>query len=215
MLSCTKCVTGIAALRSKWAAGKARRGSISESIRDRGATQPPAHFHRNPPGCASFAWLLCRSSVEDHSGYAPSSLRASSQNTQQRRYTSHGLGALAKHRFAEGKYLNSSSSLSLCGNISGFVTSPHGCSAKISRGLRSSVPQLAHSGDEFQAEFSSVAGRRISLVRRSTRLYRSNLQQGGEDRRLDEMADGAACWDAPDRQSIFPSFFLHQSREPA
>ena len=35
-LSCTKSVTGIAALRSKWAAGKARRGSISESIRDRG-----------------------------------------------------------------------------------------------------------------------------------------------------------------------------------
>jgi hypothetical protein len=30
------------------------RGSISESIRDRGATQPPAHFHRNPPGRASF-----------------------------------------------------------------------------------------------------------------------------------------------------------------
>src|SRR5580700_4770461 len=34
-------------LRSKWAAGKARGGSISESIRDRRATQPPAHFHRN------------------------------------------------------------------------------------------------------------------------------------------------------------------------
>jgi hypothetical protein len=65
-------VTGIAALRSKWAAGKAvragqaERGSISESIRDRGATQPPAHFHRNPPGRASFGRLLCRSSVQDH-----------------------------------------------------------------------------------------------------------------------------------------------------
>src|SRR6266478_8234096 len=34
-------------LRSKWAVGKARGGSISESIRDRRATQPPAHFHRN------------------------------------------------------------------------------------------------------------------------------------------------------------------------
>jgi len=31
---CTKSVTGIAALRSKWAAGKARRRSISEWIRD-------------------------------------------------------------------------------------------------------------------------------------------------------------------------------------
>jgi len=65
----------------KIAAGKARRGSISESIRDRGATQPPADFHRNPPGHASFGRLLCHSSVEDHSGYSPSWLRASSQNT--------------------------------------------------------------------------------------------------------------------------------------
>jgi DNA-binding NarL/FixJ family response regulator len=53
-----------------------------------GATQPPAHFHRNPLGCASFGRLLCRSSVKDHSGYSPSSLRASSQNAQQRRYIS-------------------------------------------------------------------------------------------------------------------------------
>jgi hypothetical protein len=63
----------------KWVAGKARRGSISKSVRDRGATQPPAHFHRNPPGRASFGRLLCRSS---------------SRNTRRRRYTSHGLGAL-------------------------------------------------------------------------------------------------------------------------
>ena len=89
-------MAGIAALRSKWDAGKARRGSISESIRDRGATQAPAHFHRNPPGRASFGRLLCRSSVEDHSGYSPSSLRASCQNTRRRRYTSHGLGALVR-----------------------------------------------------------------------------------------------------------------------
>jgi len=40
----------------KWAAGKAVRaglaegGRISESIRNRRATQPPAHFQRNPPG---------------------------------------------------------------------------------------------------------------------------------------------------------------------
>src|SRR5262245_26424734 len=37
-------------LRSKWAAGKARGGRISKSIRNRGATQPPAHFQRNPVG---------------------------------------------------------------------------------------------------------------------------------------------------------------------
>jgi hypothetical protein len=40
----------VTALRSKWAAGKARGGRISESIRNRRATQPPAHFQRNPPG---------------------------------------------------------------------------------------------------------------------------------------------------------------------
>src|SRR5262249_49747009 len=55
----------------------AREGS--ESIGDRGATQPPAHFHRNPPGRAYFGRLLCRSC---------------SRNTQQRRSTSQGLGAL-------------------------------------------------------------------------------------------------------------------------
>jgi hypothetical protein len=41
------------------------------------------------PGCASFGWLLCRSSVKDHSGYSLSSLRASNQNTLQRHYPSH------------------------------------------------------------------------------------------------------------------------------
>jgi hypothetical protein len=52
-------------LRSKWAAGKAVRagltvrGRISESIRNRRATQPPAHFQRNPPGAAS-SWLFFR-----------------------------------------------------------------------------------------------------------------------------------------------------------
>ena len=37
-------------LRSKWAACKAQGGRISEPIRDRRATQPPAHFHHNPLG---------------------------------------------------------------------------------------------------------------------------------------------------------------------
>src|SRR5271165_1830049 len=44
--------------RSKWAVGKARGGSISESIRDRRATRPPAHFHRNLRAGAS--WLFFR-----------------------------------------------------------------------------------------------------------------------------------------------------------
>jgi len=42
-------------LRSKWAAGKARGGSVSQSIRDRRATPPSAHFHRNPSGRSQLA----------------------------------------------------------------------------------------------------------------------------------------------------------------
>src|SRR5215831_10592623 len=42
-------------LRSKWAAGKARGGRISKLIRNRRATQPPAHFHRNPLGRSQLA----------------------------------------------------------------------------------------------------------------------------------------------------------------
>src|SRR5437762_11929480 len=45
----------VMSLRSKWAAGKARGGRISESIRNRRATQPPAHFHRNPMGRGQLA----------------------------------------------------------------------------------------------------------------------------------------------------------------
>src|SRR5271166_5645099 len=39
----------VMSLRSKWAVGEARGGRISQSIRNRRATQPPAHFQRNPP----------------------------------------------------------------------------------------------------------------------------------------------------------------------
>src|SRR5260370_40662028 len=45
----------VTSLRSKWAVGKARGGRISESIRNRRATQPPAHFHRNPMGRGQLA----------------------------------------------------------------------------------------------------------------------------------------------------------------
>src|SRR6202030_1021899 len=48
--SCTVSHIVVTSLRSKWAVGKARGGSISESIRNRRATPPPAHFQRNPPG---------------------------------------------------------------------------------------------------------------------------------------------------------------------
>ena len=46
----------VMSLRSKWAAGKAVRaglaveGAYLNLIRNRRATQPPAHFQRNPPG---------------------------------------------------------------------------------------------------------------------------------------------------------------------
>ena len=45
-------------MRSKWAVGKARGGRISESIRNRRATQPPAYFQRNPR--AAVSWLFFR-----------------------------------------------------------------------------------------------------------------------------------------------------------
>jgi hypothetical protein len=46
----------VMSLRSKWAAGKAVRARLAvdsaylQSIRNRRATQPSAHFQRNPPG---------------------------------------------------------------------------------------------------------------------------------------------------------------------
>ena len=52
-------------MRSKWAAGKARGGSISESIRDRRAKQPPAHFHRNPLGRGQLA-VFSRCSLDPY-----------------------------------------------------------------------------------------------------------------------------------------------------
>src|SRR5262249_26487459 len=42
-------------LRSKWAAGKARGGRISKLIRNRRATQAPAHFQRNLLGRVQLA----------------------------------------------------------------------------------------------------------------------------------------------------------------
>jgi hypothetical protein len=45
----------VVSLRSKWAAGKARGGRISKAIRNRRATQPPAHFQLNPVGRGQLA----------------------------------------------------------------------------------------------------------------------------------------------------------------
>jgi hypothetical protein len=42
-------------LRSKWAAGKAQGARMSKAIRNRRATQPPAHFQRNPLGRGQLA----------------------------------------------------------------------------------------------------------------------------------------------------------------
>src|SRR5215471_5688371 len=50
MNQCTVSHIMVMSLRSKWAAGKTRGGRISKSIRNRRATQPPAHFQLNPPG---------------------------------------------------------------------------------------------------------------------------------------------------------------------
>ena len=76
----------------KWTAGEAVGAGLAEegAYLNRYVTEEhPAHFHRNPAGCAPFGRLLCRSSGKDHRGYSPSSLRASIQNPQQRHYTSH------------------------------------------------------------------------------------------------------------------------------
>src|SRR6266436_7905735 len=61
----------VTSLRSKWAAGKARGGRISESIRNRRATQPPAHFHRNPLGRGRLAVFPRCSLLTSRTIFAP------------------------------------------------------------------------------------------------------------------------------------------------
>src|SRR5208337_347425 len=55
---CTVSHIMVMSLRSKWAVGKARGGRISQSIRNRRTTRPPAHFQRNPPGRGRLAVFL-------------------------------------------------------------------------------------------------------------------------------------------------------------
>src|SRR6516225_8496859 len=81
----------VMSLRSKWAAGKARGGRISESIRNRRATQPPAHFQRNPPGRGQLAVFRRCSLLTYQSRYArryrqSGSDRLEKQPTDLRRY---------------------------------------------------------------------------------------------------------------------------------
>ena len=65
----------VTSLRSKWAVGKAVRagladgGRISESIRNRRATQPAAHFHRNPAGRGDVA-IICETVHQLRTSYA-------------------------------------------------------------------------------------------------------------------------------------------------
>jgi hypothetical protein len=71
-------------LRSKWAASKARGGRISKLICNRRATQPPAHFQRNPPGRVQLAVFPRCSLLTYRSRYARRS-RLEKQPTDLRR----------------------------------------------------------------------------------------------------------------------------------
>ena len=68
---CTVSHIMVMLLRSKWAAGKARGGRISESIRNRRATQPPAHFQRNPPGRGRLAGFSALRGMDPDMGALP------------------------------------------------------------------------------------------------------------------------------------------------
>jgi len=80
--------------------GKALARRIAELLFNEPATRRGAGAAPTRRGCADFGRVLCRSSVKDHSGYAPSARRAPSQNSQQRCYTGLRLGALAPPKSA-------------------------------------------------------------------------------------------------------------------
>ena len=77
---------------------KALARRIAEVLFNEPATRRGAGAAPTRRACADFGRVLCCSSVKDHSGYSPSSRRAPGQNSQQRRYTSLRLGALARIR---------------------------------------------------------------------------------------------------------------------
>jgi hypothetical protein len=62
-------------------AGLAVGGRISESIRNRRATRPPAHFHRNPPGRGRLAVFPRCSLLTYQSRYARRPARIPTRNT--------------------------------------------------------------------------------------------------------------------------------------
>jgi hypothetical protein len=87
---------------------------IAECLFNEPATRRGAGAAPTRRACADFGRLLCCSSVKHHSGYSPSSRRASSQNSQQRCYTNLRLDALPPRlivpRFRNG-WLNASEAL--------------------------------------------------------------------------------------------------------
>jgi hypothetical protein len=99
-------------LRSKWAVGKARGGRVSESIRNRRATQPPAHFHRNPMGRGQLAVFPRCSLLTYRFRYARRS-RLEKQPTDLRRKTCY-FGDRTLTWPAAPKQQNVSFSTSLC-----------------------------------------------------------------------------------------------------
>src|SRR5215469_13217326 len=90
----------VMSLHSKWAADKARGGRISKSIRNRRATQSPAHFQRNPLGRGQLAVFPRCSLLTYQSRYARRS-RLEKQPTDRRRRPRYlwdsALGAINLH----------------------------------------------------------------------------------------------------------------------
>src|SRR5215471_18521218 len=95
-------------LRSKWAAGKARGGRISKAIRNRRATQPPAHFQRNPLGRSQLAVFQRCSLLTYRSRYARRSRLEKQPTDLRRNQRDLGDGTLARRQPKKlvGSYFN-------------------------------------------------------------------------------------------------------------
>src|SRR5271165_4336940 len=100
---CTVSHIMVMSLRSKWAAGKARGGRISQSIRNRRATRPPAHFQRNPPGRGRLA-VFPRCSLDPYeSRYGALRSRLEKQPTDLRRHHHYMRDGALDHGFGSPK----------------------------------------------------------------------------------------------------------------
>jgi hypothetical protein len=92
---------------------------VSQETSFEPATRRGAGAAPNPEGCAGFRRVLSCSSVEDHSGYSPSSRRAPCQNPQQRCYTSNGLSALGtKAMLPRVDYYSADEAMNSAGKVS-------------------------------------------------------------------------------------------------